>query len=175
MDRAERELRNELSNWVSSRLSCDKAFVFATLTMKQGIKHPNGFWERLDEIKADQNAEWFCRALNKRVFGNRYRRGEEKLEIFDGGHAPDGDCQRFHRHMAIELPQRLTLFGFGSLISRLWRASKFGYRIMDVQLADNPSAVVQYGLKLGVDALNVSALAICNDGNEKAEQRQPTL
>ena len=166
----ERKQRKSCVDWLNTSLSLEdpqKRYVFATLTLKQARKHKkSGVYEPLNDEKAEQNAVWFADALNKRVYKNRYKRGEAKLELVDFAEGGEGKLERQHRHMLIELPTHLGFDEFCMLIDKIWKGSRFGYSQYDLQIAAKPSSVIWYGLKTGTEALNLENLSF---GYEKKQ------
>ena len=96
----------------------------------------------------------------------RYKRGEAKLELVDFAEGGEGQLERQHRHMLIELPTHLGFDEFCMLIDKIWKGSRFGYSQYDLQIAAKPSSVIWYGLKTGTEALNLENLSF---GYEKKQ------
>lgn len=91
-----------------------------TLTEKQRF---NGI--RLDDITSEQNFRHFRNVLNRKVFGNGYRRFGMELQMLVIREVSVN--HRHHIHCIIELPQRYELVTFVNLINDVWSKTDFGY------------------------------------------------
>lgn len=99
--------------------------VAVTLTMKQRIGP-----EKLTALCATSNFRHFSNVLNQKVFGNSFRRHSKRLTIIPMLETSAWD--RLHYHVTIEVPERLELQEFETLIRRSWVATDFGYDEVDV-------------------------------------------
>ena len=91
-----------------------------TLTEKQTF---NGI--RLDDITSEQNFRHFRNVLNRKVFGNGYRRFGIELQMLVIREVSVN--HRHHIHCIIELPQRYEFVTFVNLINDVWSKTDFGY------------------------------------------------
>ena len=91
-----------------------------TLTEKQTF---NGI--RLDDITSEQNFRHFRNVLNRKVFGNGYRRFGIELQMLVIREV--GVNHKHHIHCIIELPQRYEFVTFVNLINDVWSKTDFGY------------------------------------------------
>lgn len=91
-----------------------------TLTEKQRF---NGI--RLDDITSEQNFRHFRNVLNRKVFGNGYRRFGMELQMLVIREV--SVSHRHHIHCIIELPQRYEFVTFVNLINDVWSKTDFGY------------------------------------------------
>ena len=89
-----------------------------TLTEKQTF---NGI--RLDDITSEQNFRHFRNVLNRKVFGNGYRRFGIELQMLVIREVSVN--HRHHIHCIIELPQRYEVVTFLNLIKDVWSKTDF--------------------------------------------------
>lgn len=102
-----------------------------TFTMKQKV---GGVW--LDEIGVDRNVRYFKNILNKKVFGNSYKRfGKELKSLFVKEYSVD---KRHHIHSIIEVPHHLDEEDFQSLVVKCWKNTLFGYEQVHIE---NPTSI----------------------------------
>ena len=105
-----------------------------TFTQKQRV---NG--QILDNISSVQNFKHFKNKLNKKVFGNGYKRFNKQLEMLV---IHEGTNQiRHHLHCIIEQPKRFGFDEFVSLIETEWLSTKFGYNRIHVEKPTSPERV----------------------------------
>ena len=91
-----------------------------TLSMKQKV---DDIW--LDDMSVDRNVRYFKNILNKKVFGNSYRRfGRELKSLFVKEYSED---KRHHIHCIIEKPNNFDEEEFRDLIEQSWKKTLFGY------------------------------------------------
>lgn len=91
-----------------------------TLTEKQRY---NGI--RLDDIISEQNFRHFRNVLNRKVFGNGYKRFGMELQMLVIREVSVN--HRHHIHCIIELPQRYEFVAFTDLVRDVWSKTDFGY------------------------------------------------
>jgi len=91
-----------------------------TLTQKQFAEG-----QKLDELASVQNFKHFSNLLNRRIFGNAFKRFGRKLSMFVISET--GAWQRHHLHVVIECPQHLTVEEFIALVLACWLSTRFGY------------------------------------------------
>ena len=102
-----------------------------TLTMKQKV---GDVW--LDELMVDRNVRYFKNILNKKTFGNSYRRfGKELKSLFIKEWSED---KRHHIHSIIQQPNHIDEVTFQSLISDSWRRTLFGYEQIHIEKPTSP-------------------------------------
>ena len=101
-----------------------------TLTEKQTF---NGI--RLDDITSEQNFRHFRNVLNRKVFGNGYRRFGIELQMLVIREVSVN--HRHHIHCIIELPQRYEFVTCVNLINDVWSKTDFGYDEVHIE---NPSS-----------------------------------
>ncbi len=160
MNTKDKEAKLACIEWLNTSLrlrDSKKQWIFITLTMKQAVRYKNGNYEYLTEDKANQNAQWFAHALNKRIYKSRYKRGKAKLKLVD--FAEGGNTERRHRHMLIEIPECSSFGEISYYAEKIWGGSRFGYRYNDYQIANKPEKIISYGLKTGAEALNLNNLS----------------
>lgn len=86
---------------------------------------------RLDDIISEQNFRHFRNVLNRKVFGNGYRRFGKELQMLVVREVSTN--QRHHIHCVIELPQRYEFQTFKNLIFDVWRSTDFGYEEIHIE------------------------------------------
>lgn len=92
-----------------------------TLTQKQIFEG-----QRIDDEISSANFRHFRNLLNRRLFGNAYKRHGRQLSMFVV--QEDGAWQRHHLHAIIEKPASLTTEEFIALVMECWGKTRFGYR-----------------------------------------------
>ena len=91
-----------------------------TLSMKQ-----RELGEKLDPIKASQNLRHFLNLLNKKTFGNSFKRNGRRVEVIP---VLENSCAgRLHYHLAIRNPNLDRSFWFETQIKHLWSNTRWGY------------------------------------------------
>ena len=99
--------------------------ICADLNLKRLVQHTKSCFEKLDNIKVDENVRHFSNRLNKSVFGNSFYRYGKRLKgwyVFEGGR-----YKHPHIHAIIERPERINKYQFSDLIIKCWMETKFGY------------------------------------------------
>jgi len=99
--------------------------INADLNLKKIAQQSQLCFERLDEIKVNENVKHFTNRLNKSVFGNSFYRYGKRLKgwyVFEGG-----KYKHPHIHAIIERPERINKYQFSDLIIKCWMETKFGY------------------------------------------------
>ena len=97
-----------------------------TLTMKQRMNNKS-----LDGISSSQNLRHFLNVLNKKCFGNAYKRFDKRLKVFPSlERSSDG---RWHFHLILENPYPNNPMKFERMIEFTWFKTSYGYRHIDVR------------------------------------------
>lgn len=91
-----------------------------TLSLKQNI-----YGERLDKIKAQRNFRHFMNLLNKKVFGNSFRRHGQRIKVIPVLEISRDN--RLHYHLAICNPYPDQAIWFETQIEQLWKKTRWGY------------------------------------------------
>ena len=105
--------------------------INVTLTEKQSF---NGF--KIDEINSGRNFRHFKNVLNTKLFGMGYRRFGKEIQMLvvrEGG-----SDKRYHLHLIIEKPDRLTSEEFCYLLRKIWRSTNFGYEEVHIEHPSSP-------------------------------------
>ena len=119
-----RTLDEEIDNFIRSKRVVNPLNVTLTeLQICGGI--------RLDDIISEQNFRHFRNVLNRKVFGNGYRRFGKELQMLVVREVSTN--QRHHIHCIIELPQRYEFLTFKNLIFDVWRNTDFGYEEIHIE------------------------------------------
>lgn len=92
-----------------------------TLTQKQIVEG-----QRIDDEISSANFRHFRNLLNRRLFGNAYKRHGRQLAMLVV--REDGAWHRHHLHAIIEKPASLTTEEFIALVMECWCKTRFGYR-----------------------------------------------
>ena len=146
--------------------------LLVTFTLKQTITDYNDFGSHLDKgdlVKYQRNNTHFSNVLNKKVYGNAFKRFKKRLKmigIFEGG---VGGI-RYHYHGVIQTPPHLlnsSLNEKTKFINDSWKKTRWGYDINDVRYPSTEDGGVvgwihyitksrskQYDLSTSVDWLN---------------------
>ena len=117
-------LNDQLKTYLRSKRV--KNPINITFTQKQKV---DGKW--IDDFQSEQNFKHFKNVLNRKVFGNGYKRFNKQLEMLVIREVSLN--QRHHLHCIIELPLRYRFDEFSSLIKKIWRNTKFGYDQIDIE------------------------------------------
>ena len=112
------QLTTQIKDFVRSKRVINPINV--TLTEKQKF---NGIW--LDDITSERNFNHFKNVLNRRVFGNGYRRFKKQLDMFVVREVSVN--HRHHIHCIIEHPLRYDFEEFKRMIEDIWSSTDFGY------------------------------------------------
>lgn len=97
-----------------------------TLTQKQFV---NG--QPIDDISSEQNFRHFRNVLNRKVFGNGYKRFNKQLQMLVIREVSSD--KRHHLHCVVELPRRYEFEEFVCLIRSIWLKTKFGYEQVHIE------------------------------------------
>jgi hypothetical protein len=111
-------LRITYKNWLSTKLFDDGVNI--TFTVKQLV---NGIG--IDKLKLEKNFRYFRNMLNKKIFGNRFKRFGVELKMLVVREV--SSLQRLHLHTIIQLPSHLSYDKFVYLIRLCWSKTLFGY------------------------------------------------
>jgi len=118
------QLTTELRDYLMSKRVVNPLNV--TLTNKQSF---NGI--KLDEITSERNFRHFKNVLNRRVFGNGYKRFGKELQMLVVREISSN--QRHHIHCVIEHPKRYEISDFERLIRDVWTSTDFGYEEIHIE------------------------------------------
>lgn len=119
-----KKLMEETKKWILSK-RINKP-INVTLTEKQSF---NGI--KLDNIISEQNFRHFKNVLNKKIFGNSYKRFNKQLQMLVV--REESPNLRHHLHLIIEQPNRYTFYGFKKLIEILWTKTDFEYSKVHIE------------------------------------------
>lgn len=104
----------------------NKDCLSVTLTMKQGVEY-----DFLDNIKAYGNFKHFMNFLNKKIYGNAFKRFQKRISVVPVlERSSEG---RLHFHLTLEKPQRIKQKDYEVMIVECWKKTKFGHRQIDIQ------------------------------------------
>lgn len=111
-------------------------------------------WVRLNDYRASENNRIFLDRLNKRVFGNAYKRYGKKLDVMMV--LEKGSLNgRLHVHGLFSCPEWLPVEDLKRLIDESWSATPWSY---DERLIEDVKSVygsVRYNVKNGLDAIDL--------------------
>jgi hypothetical protein len=91
-----------------------------SLTLKQSESGTH-----LDEIRASQNLRHFLNRLNSSVYGKRFKRFGQKLNIVPV--LERSSTHRLHYHLILQNPYPDDPSAFSRLIEAEWAKTRFGY------------------------------------------------
>lgn len=111
-------LRTSYKDWLSTKLFEDGVNI--TFTVKQMLGSV-----KVDNLKLETNFKYFRNILNKKIFGNSFRRFGKQLKMLVVREV--SALQRLHLHTIIELPKHLDFKRFVYLIRLCWNKTLFGY------------------------------------------------
>ncbi len=118
------QLKESIRNHIHSLPIKDSLSV--TLTMKQVVEN-----EHLDPIKSSKNFKDFLNRLNKKVYGNIYKRFGKSVSVvpvieksFEG---------RYHFHLILEKPKHISQNTYELMIVGCWKETRFGYYEVDIR------------------------------------------
>lgn len=94
--------------------------IGVSLTLKQSIGGVH-----LDEIRASQNLRHFLNRLNSSVYGKRFKRFGQKLNVVPV--LERSSTHRLHYHLILQNPYPETPALFTKLIETEWAKTRFGY------------------------------------------------
>ena len=104
-------------------VACDLTFKQTRSVIVNGkVRH-----HRIDDSTAHQNVSDFLHRLNKKVYGNAYKRNGKKLDVIvslEGGkdlmRASAETGKLLHAHISIQNPSHVKPFEFVKLIRNIW-------------------------------------------------------
>ena len=124
------ELLND-PNWYKRFSDLPYGQTYAvSLTLKQRIGDL-----KLDEVYLEDTVSHFFYKMNTAVYGNAVKRFKKRLMMFGCWERTD----RYHVHLAIERPERLSHYEFTDLVRTNWRSTRWGYE------TDKIEAVYDFG------------------------------
>lgn len=103
--------------------------IAVTLTVKKRIRQSDT-WVSGDECLYGQNVRHFFKKLNRKVFGNKVRRGVALKTFCVSEVCASG---RPHFHLQIDRPEAIDFEKFRKLISEVWASTDWAYDRVDVK------------------------------------------
>ena len=137
-------MKSELIKWLSE----SNVDVFATVSLKQGIKSDDGSWSRLTSEQVTKTA-WLLRdRVTKAAVGRKKR---IPFFAFSEG---DGSLKRRHLHIIMKCPPNSSFSNFADLFRTKAMGLDWVYNEMDIRQieAETQRRVIAYSLKEGVGA-----------------------
>jgi len=121
---AKRNLKEAIKDYVNN---FDLTNCFGvTLTMKQGVDNKS-----LDNINSSQNLRHFLNILNKKCFGNAFKRFDKRLRVFPS--LERSSTSRWHYHLVLENPFPSNPMKFERMIESAWFKTSYKHRRIDIQ------------------------------------------
>ena len=117
-------VRNSYKDWILSKTIQNP--IHLTFTIKQIVEG----W-RIDMINVEKNFRYFKNMLNKKIFGNGYKRFGKELKMLVVKEV--SIHQRLHLHTIIEMPQRINFEKFITLIKQCWEKTLFGHQQIHIE------------------------------------------
>ena len=137
-------MKSELIKWLSE----SNVDVFATVSLKQGIKSDDGLWSRLTSEQVTKTA-WLLRdRVTKAAVGHK-----KKIPFFAFSEG-DGSLKRRHLHIIMKCPPHSNFFDFADLFRTKAMGLDWVYNEIDIRPleAETQRRVIAYSLKEGVGA-----------------------
>ena len=137
-------MKNELINWLSS----SPVNVFATVSLKQGIRTDDGCWVSLTNEHIMKTG-WILRdRVTKAVVG---KKANIPFLVFVEG---DGLVKRKHLHIATFKPMSIQFYEFSETFRLKAMGLDWVYNEIDIRPieADTERRVIAYSLKEGMGA-----------------------
>jgi len=97
-----------------------------TLTMKQRVDNKS-----LDNISSSRNLRHFLNVLNKKCFGNAFKRFDKRLRVFPC--LERSSIGRWHYHLVLENPFPSNPMKFERMIESAWFKTSYKHRRIDIQ------------------------------------------
>ncbi len=116
------KLNQSMREWLKSKLFYNG--VAATFTHKQNLLF-------LDNTVVERNFRYFKNVLNKKIFGNAYKRFGKQLKMLVVREETIG--RGLHLHTIIEKPTNILLQRFIDLIRYCWNKTLFSHTEVDIQ------------------------------------------
>jgi hypothetical protein len=91
------------------------------LTMKQRVDNKS-----LDNISSSQNLRHFLNILNKKCFGNAFKRFDKRLKVFPS--LERSSTGRWHYHLVLENPFPSNPMKFERMIESAWFKTSYKHR-----------------------------------------------
>lgn len=110
-------------------------------------------WVRLNDYRASENNRIFLDRLNKRVYGNAYKRYGKRLNamlVIEGD-----ELKRPHVHAIFECPDWMSTADLMKLINESWCAAPWSYDERRIEDVETVYGSVGYNVKTGVDAIDL--------------------
>lgn len=150
-----RALKDEMIDWCSS----SPLSVRADLTMKKARwkKNNNGEvygWVRVNEDIARKNSKIWLDRVNKRVYGNAYRRYGKKLNVVTVIEK-NKDNKRLHIHALIECPDWMPKSDLIDIVDKSWDRSPWSYDERRIEEIESVRGSLEYNMKTGLDAVDI--------------------
>jgi hypothetical protein len=97
-----------------------------TLTMKQRADNKS-----LDNISSSRNLRHFLNVLNKKCFGNAFKRFDKRLRVFPS--LERSSIGRWHYHLVLENPFPSNPMKFERMIESAWFKTSYKHRHIDIK------------------------------------------
>jgi hypothetical protein len=150
MNLLEERARRETVEWLRNAM-CGNNIARLDLTCKQFVRHSNGTFEKLDDIKLGSNIRRYLRALDTYFFKNAVRRYGKRLQRVP---VIEKKNDRFHVHLLIEIPlNRIDGESFYKTAQRMWMNTLWAdevSRLQEVQWLDRS---ISYNTKDGLSGV----------------------
>lgn len=118
------DIRLSYKNWLNENLFENALNV--TFTVKQVVEG----W-LVDHIHLEKNFRYFRNMLNKKIFGNAYKRFGKQLKMLVVRET--SPLHRLHLHTIIEIPKVISIERFVYLLRLCWSKTLFGYEKIHIE------------------------------------------
>ena len=122
------DVKTAYKKWLSTKLFENGLNI--TFTLKQVVEGV-----KIDNVVLEKNFRYFKNMLNKKVFGNAYKRFGKQLKMLVVREV--SALHRLHLHTIIELPNHILRERFIHLIRLCWSKTRFGYGEMYIEQPTN--------------------------------------
>ena len=117
-------LKESIKNYVEN---FDPTNCFGvTLTMKQRVDNKS-----LDNISSSRNLRHFLNVLNKKCFGNAFKRFDKRLRVFPS--LERSSTGLWHYHLVLENPFPSNPMKFERMIKSAWFKTSYKHRHIDIK------------------------------------------
>ena len=154
---AERNLRREVTSWVSRRfVATGRPIVAMTLTCKRAMPNGWGGLQWLTPAMLSDELSAYFRRIDWAVYKNASRRGKKRLERFcciEGGNRTG---KRIHVHALLLAPpdRYMGLVRFIRELKGQWGKSDWSMDDSEFDLPDSVEAAIYYLTKTGLDSID---------------------
>lgn len=149
------KIKNAMAKWLDDIIGPD---FFITVTFKQAMTNSHGgvCWGNY-EIYSAQLCK-FLKRLSKKCYGKAsYQRTKRRIPGFATLENGFQGEKRWHSHICLKKPDRLTNEVFEKLINEVWIGMEWSMKNIDVLEIER--GAVYYSIKEGIDAIVIETIS----------------